>query len=1253
MLGHRLNGKSRSESQHCKSLSSGHAVHLEHLDPTLARRDAQTAATQAYLRAQERNNDLMSTPRFPPESYITPPRRRRGESDHRNNIQDHPTQDHEPQTPGHRRRDAQDSRDQHQSMRFAAPTVRQAKPSYLPSTVHDDESYGDCSDTIAGHNSKQSVPNDFQAPRSRPPLFHLPRTAGMARDRLRAPATGDEHYTLGDGMPSAPSSYRHLPNAGPPFAFGGGGPTPSLGGSKSLLNMSALANTSRPSLEGSRPRANLEMPGRQPQPRLDSYQTLAQPRHLLTASRPRVEVSRPATKTKGTSQAGSSSQAERSWNWLDDFSHDVPSKPAPVVSPSKARNEEKRMRKSLRSSSPTEGTISTDQSDGDISRSTLAAKPEKKWKAKLKGFFRLGKTKEVQPFPAQHIEASRTHAFAMVGDRPRDDSYAATSRPLSEVPFRAASSVPDLSNYGPVKQVSSRVAQVQRIPSTIAHSVRGYVDDASEYERKVPDDKSLTSWANSAASTLNRPQAQDWTDWNQRRLSIINEDGAHAQGQSLRRPALGPQLFQIDEGGSGYPASPAPVNTELLISALKKRQEMNDNDASAQSMEQKRREDSEPVKPLRIMRPADSAITGGGPKTLGRVVPDRNCHSPSDEEYTPTRRSRFRSKPVNQDSLVSASVLSSNSQQFSGNSGNPAGSVADESKHVILDYHVSGHENDAAPETGQQGDSLMPAPLFPGKSRQLSGSSGATVPSGNQGAVVPTRRERPAHNTAVKAYSRYPQPCAGDGKGLSPPTKLVPRGLVRQAEDPASLSIQDPRPQGSPDSHLFRTSSEYRYTLRETMDLEGFCLPQSIDHPLTAENLAELDSMGKQDGSRNSQGPEVDGPSNSQGAEVDGSSNIQGPEVGGPNIRESIAYSESVYSQDGSDISREFRLAYRREKLRERLRDPDEVADERGLPRRRFTTYDDCVVTWLPHVSGDMTGMYDPDVVHEEFSSPREGGRDVGPSDPHQSLDEEAVPSPPGRTTPAHHRKVSSVSSVGWKERLASEIARIKLLYGPPQPGPPQSGPPQPGSPQPGPPQPLEIGNALPTMPQAYLAGHRRESAQTNDTSGEWCDDDVFSETIPLDSPTKSPTIPPNTLTTMQQNVVKQQPRLPTKWTAPPSSTGRAFLENEAPSSVPPRDPFDDYWGISPPAQPRGAASNRWRPSLTVSAVIDAYSNNDRASVSPSLYSHGLTGEFEKQFGPGSTEHGSSSGHRGHTSPRKDDKSPFCTSHLGGSDAFL
>ncbi|KAK4176872.1 hypothetical protein QBC36DRAFT_212968 [Triangularia setosa] len=574
--------KSNSDLNRRKSTSSTHGVHLEHIDPALAQRDAQIAACQAYTRAQSRANAEMSL--FPPTPESLPTRQgSKSSSWGRDDIGS-----------SHLNREGEQGLRRQQSVRFVGPcSVRRKKSAGNLKPEGGSNSEDLKTDQVSmqeecGSNGVQSyiLGNDIQLP---PQPSHQPRRVPppvpaivMATDYLGVMAAEEDCYTPEDDKASAPSSYRRLRRSRSMFSSETQSitrdqdtPTPPLNG-KSLSSRPLPGSQSRRLFHSEPKQPKVEMAV--PQLRAPKSMSFLRNRHLLRSgsSTGRDNSTRVACVIEASDVEEERSEAAE---------HDkVPSgsKTAALFG-SRSRRAGSGMRKSLRSSSsespPPEKTPIplAEKSDGLKHK---ARKVSRSFKTKLKSFFTLSRSEEEPPsIPSQHIEAQKTHVIESFGN--------AINHTLD-----TEDDVQSEYDWRPIHNVPAKIPSLQNVPPNLLHSNKGSLESLrseSQRDRQVSDE-SLTSWVHSGPSTLTSQQQQQWREWERQRLSVIKENGMHAPSSSVRRKALGAHLFEQPVNGNNIPATlhTVTVDSQRVYSALMKRMKTL-NDQVSQAVEQQPR----------------------------------------------------------------------------------------------------------------------------------------------------------------------------------------------------------------------------------------------------------------------------------------------------------------------------------------------------------------------------------------------------------------------------------------------------------------------------------------------------------------------------------------------------------------------------------------------------------------------------------------------------------------------------------------
>ncbi|KAM7209626.1 hypothetical protein V8F20_000029 [Naviculisporaceae sp. PSN 640] len=555
----RNSSKSKPDLSRRKSTTSVHGVHLEHIDPAVAQRDAQAAACQAFSRAQAKAQEQLDMPLFPPTPASSPRRRNVHVDNGSDGLDGGTPTGHRIDSPGELRR--------RQSVRYMGPCSSRGM-----------ESHGAETNSTRSPNGPQQL-KVVNVPQREPPPVPLP---GMASDYLVALAAEEEYYTPEDNIASAPSSYRRLRKSRSMFttdaAVGTGG---SLAAHLKSVNRVGTRG-SRTALASSAHRlAFSDNDGYLPSldvPQLRAPKSMS---FLRTRGRRSGSVTTQGTKNGDVQTTPAIGQRRQR---LRETSQEHPR----LVSKSsffssRSRHTEVVLRKSLRSDSSTgdpeaisnQPVTAPVYSDKEDRFRVKARKVSRSLKAKLKNIFGLGKSEEEPPpFPPQHITAQRTHV---------NEAF------LSPVSSNLDQDFKTEVGWSSVHRVPSGVPSIQVVPPNLVHSSRVSLESlrSGVHDRKVSDDKSLTSWACSGPSTLTSQQQQEWREWERQRLSIINENVAHVPNVSFQRKALGTHILHNGIAPPGNPVPPGPiVDSQRVYSALMKRvRESNTQTDEEQSQE--------------------------------------------------------------------------------------------------------------------------------------------------------------------------------------------------------------------------------------------------------------------------------------------------------------------------------------------------------------------------------------------------------------------------------------------------------------------------------------------------------------------------------------------------------------------------------------------------------------------------------------------------------------------------------------------
>ncbi|KAK4161473.1 hypothetical protein QBC43DRAFT_217732 [Cladorrhinum sp. PSN259] len=550
--------KSTSDLKRRKSTSSTHGVHLEHLDAAQAQRDAQIAASQAYVRAQSRSKSDMTL--FPPTPESSP---------RRQHLQQITPSQESNITPSQGRSCSQGLRHR-QSVRFVGPCSLRGKEARgldadtRPPNRHDDYDASRLQSCILGKDSYISIQPPSYPHRAPPPI----PLSGMATGYLASLAAADEYYTPEDNIASLPSSYRRLRRSRSMFSSDAQGTNV---GSEAQPSTTA-SHTRR--MFCSEPR-RMEREPSLPQLRAPKSMSFLKNRHLLRSE----SSTNPNNGRRAPTFSEASDFQEAPYDTNGKLNLQSTSKTTTLFEPrSVGGGTESRMRKSLRSSSSSAEGLGTPLFNPvipTIKQNGLkgkARKVSKSFKTKLKSFFTISKSEDItSTIPSQHIKARRTHVTdGFVTFRSSDTEHEAQSD----------------DGWRPIRTVQTKMPSFELPPTNLLQSNKGSLESLRserERNRQVSDDKSLTTWTHSGPSTLTSQQQQQWREWERQRLSIIKENGTHAPSSSARRKALGADLFQRpDNSETSKPVSVMPpVDCQRLYSALMKRMNAQDNQAES------------------------------------------------------------------------------------------------------------------------------------------------------------------------------------------------------------------------------------------------------------------------------------------------------------------------------------------------------------------------------------------------------------------------------------------------------------------------------------------------------------------------------------------------------------------------------------------------------------------------------------------------------------------------------------------------
>lgn len=603
--------KSRSDLHRRKSTASVRSVHLEHIDAAVARRDAQTAAMEAFSRAQGRQSTGKAL--FPPQPA----------SANKENTSPAGLSRVDSTTSlrsGYRRQGLE----RRQSVRFVGPesglqtrasriSMRTAAPerpeaparrpiqrsqstqsiSYMPRSVFRN------SENLPLPDRTSSVGKTTVTPKAA-------KTA-LSQAYLQALTPDYEQYTPEDDIASMPSSYRRVRK------------TRSMLGTRTSLRESVDGNAvgthgSSPHNRGTMAQNKQTTSGalfprysfmkRREDNAMPSTPQLRAPKSMSFLKSRR---DRPDRQSSDGSPSGDASPIfgvqETSLR-----SRILP-KP-PKLFGYKCGEPQQELPKTLRDSSanldmPASGTDASLGRSRSGSLRNRARKVSTSLKSRFRNLF-INKSEEEARLPAQQIEAQRTHVSEVFDENPW----------TSDVPehnhCRERSSL---------SRVSTRIPSLHAIPShERLHSRRGSIDSCKSAAGQASDEKSrVTSWASTDTNTViaHRPQ-EAMDEWEKQRLSIINENGVQNPPQPLGCPVIGLQTITSQEELAPPTALQrlppgAAVDSQRVYSALMKK--MNETQQLAGIVEQQRKS-SDGSDPFRTLSPSSSIGSGDSSDTV-------------------------------------------------------------------------------------------------------------------------------------------------------------------------------------------------------------------------------------------------------------------------------------------------------------------------------------------------------------------------------------------------------------------------------------------------------------------------------------------------------------------------------------------------------------------------------------------------------------------------------------------------------------
>ncbi|KAI1116704.1 hypothetical protein F5Y14DRAFT_458739 [Nemania sp. NC0429] len=500
-----------------KSTASGKSVHLEHILPETAERDAQVAATQAFARAQERLATDSHTPLWPPSRYTnTVAGASSGSPRAKERLGD---------TALHRQ----------QSIRF----VQERHAQLAPASTMASRTSTSRSSLVARHHI---VHVEAETSSAASASGMVSATKGAAGDYIDTLFTSDEYYTPEDEIAFMPSSYRRLRKSRSLFTNGVAVITPekpNLSKSSTLANQPPIPSTP---YRGP-PRGNENVPPR----------GLKAPKSMSFLRDFRDTIV-PALKSEY--EPGHFPFMNGHVSNTDKPKNNIRHKSSRFFR-SRPPSQDSVLRKSMRDTSNNTVSVNSEIT-GDSSLRYKARRVSQGFKHKLKNLFGVGKGDgNNTTLPLQHIDAQRSHIFDLgsfqndTDEELRHDSsadLAAISHVLSGVP--SFHSVPSY------EQPRSRQGSIESLSS----------------EQKASDERSrVTSWSSSGADTVITYHSCH-EERERKRLSVINENGTHVCSSSTRFGTISeqsnPSTISLHQQTQ---VAPVAVDGRRVYSALMKR----------------------------------------------------------------------------------------------------------------------------------------------------------------------------------------------------------------------------------------------------------------------------------------------------------------------------------------------------------------------------------------------------------------------------------------------------------------------------------------------------------------------------------------------------------------------------------------------------------------------------------------------------------------------------------------------------------
>ena len=516
-----------------KSASSAHRRH-EPIDPDVARQHAQTAATLAFARAQERHSADMG---------------HRGGGIARSSMTGTAGHQEQQYNPEAGQRVSNVVRRQH-SVRFAGPNAVPRRQSIGPRALHNPPIPRPSPASLrpVAMTTSDAVPAEYRPPSRSSSIGKASTGRATADSYVTALAAYNEYYTQEDDAASTPSSYRRIrrsksmfsPLKAPNVFYSNGTPERPVSGFRS--GAQSTANSRTPQIEP--PATALRAP--------KSMSFLRGGRdHLAPSLCERNDEAVQMARDRFFHQASQQRLREQ------------PS----FLFKSRAQRQEKIFRQSVRTSSTNSyglpvASANQPEQPKESKLKEKARRASKSIKDKLRRAFGRGKEDPVE-IPNQQVDAHETHIRSYPCD---------TNNSLDNIPYP---------NQMTLQRVASRPPSIH--PANSNQEFKSCAGSVKSFKSDHSDDKSrVTSWTSTGVNTIASHGVRLQSERDLQRLSVINENGTHIPSSSFDRQKQSNQFSAypvIHKPSKSLnhipPPPPGLVDNARVYSALMKRLEEN------------------------------------------------------------------------------------------------------------------------------------------------------------------------------------------------------------------------------------------------------------------------------------------------------------------------------------------------------------------------------------------------------------------------------------------------------------------------------------------------------------------------------------------------------------------------------------------------------------------------------------------------------------------------------------------------------